>query len=676
MSRGKPTRRATRVAAAQQERAAAARARAAGAETSGAAETPVSRSSGTRPVSNRGRSTVLAAEEGPDHDAVATTGGTGDRRLLLRGREASVGSPAVAAVVVLLVQLVWRTYYLAKGYFTQDDFLMLHKGGTSALTPSYLMQNYSGHLFPGGFVFAYAEARIAPLSWPAAYIPVLLMQLAAGVLMWMVLSRLLGSRWERIPILTIFCLSPMSLWSTQWWAVAIQFLPLELCALGAALGYLRWRQDGSRWGWRLTPVFVVAALLFEERGILVPITIAALAVILPRGESLKSRFIGALRRDRMLWLILSAIVAAYLLLHAWLAPVRATGGGGTNDSLDLVTNFFFRNLVPAIVGGPWTGAVFIGSALVPPGWVIVVSCAVVAVTVVYTVRFGGGAAGAAWLMLLAYALVDGLLVFAGRAQYGSLSGLTPRYVADMLPILVITFAGAVRDVAAPPRVSQFFARRGRVDRRVAASIGVAVLYTASAAVTTHLTAPDLYNTAARTYVDNLRHDLATQPAVSLFDSTVPEDVMVSWFGNDDRVSTVYGIAPGAPGFDAPSEQLRIVGPDGHVHPIELANPVTAVKGPSKACGYNVTLNTTLVFMSAHVPLNKNVIQLGYYTNVDDTAVLTAGTETVRFPVHPGLHVVDVVVEAEFDNFTIRLSRTAGTMCLVSVKAGVPQPATP
>ena len=102
----------------------------------------------------------------------------------LRGRAAWAGPAGLAAIAVLLVQLVWRGSYLAQGWFTQDDFLVLHLGGTSTFGPDYLFQDYSGRLFPGGFAIAFVEARLAPLSWPAAYVPTLLMELGAGVLMW------------------------------------------------------------------------------------------------------------------------------------------------------------------------------------------------------------------------------------------------------------------------------------------------------------------------------------------------------------------------------------------------------------------------------------------------------------------------------------------------------------
>lgn len=591
-------------------------------------------------------------------------------------RAAWSGGTAVGAVVLLLAQLVWRASYLVQGYFTQDDFLMLHLGGTQALAPGYLMQAYSGHLFPGGFLIAYVQARLAGLSWPAAYLPVIVMQLAAGVLMWLLLTRLLGLRTTRLPLLAVFCLCPLSLWSTQWWAVAIQFLPVELCGLAAALAYVAWRQDATRWGRQLTVAFVVVGLGFQERAMLILLVVLAAALVADRSGGVTGRVLDVVRRDARTWLALVGVVVLYLVLHAWLAPVTAGGGAGGRGSLDLVGNFFFRNLVPGLFGGPWTGERVTGAAVIPPVWVVAVSCGLLLALVGFTLHSGGATARLSWLLLLAYGAADVLLLFGGRAQYGGSLGLTTRYVADMMPILVIALAGALEAVVLPARLARFFAAAGRVERRTLAAVVVVVAYAASAAVTSRLTAPDLFNTAARSYVDNLGADLSEQPTAVLYDSTVPAEVMIPWFGKDSRVSTVYGIEPGAPQFDVASEQLRMVDDAGHVRQIVLRHPVSAVAGPSRECGYNVTLSPTLVPMPRQVPFGKNVLRLGYYTNVYDIAILIAGSQIVSVPVQPGLHSVDVVLPTTFDTFSVRLSVSAGTLCLASAVAGEPRPAQP
>jgi hypothetical protein len=595
---------------------------------------------------------------------------------LLRWRQAWSGSAGLAAMAVLAVQLVWRGTYLAQGYFTQDDFLVMHLGGTSALGPHFLMQDYSGRLFPGGFAIAFVQARLAPLSWPAAFVPVLLMQLGAGVLMWALLSRLLADRWERLPLLAVFCLCPLTLWSTQWWIVSIHLLPTELCALAAALSYLVWRQDRNTWGWRLTIAFSACGLLFQERAILIPLVVLAVAIAVEPTPGMRRRLLVTLRADQRMWLWLAAVLAVYLLVHAWLAPLVSTGRTSGHQSLTLFANIMFRNFVPGALGGPWSGNVLSGAAIIPPTWAVVVTCGLFAALVAFTVRYGGTTARLAWLILLAYATVDVAMLFGGRSQYAGILGLTPRYTADLVLILVVVLAGVVRGLQPPAAMSSFFDADHGPRRRTIACIAVAVAYAGSTAVTTHHTAPALFNTAGKEYVENLRHDLADQPDAVLYDTAVPASMMISWFGSDDRVSTVYGIAHDAPPFDVPSEHLRIVDGVGHVRELILEHPVAAVPGTAPQCGYNVTLTPTVVRMTEPVTSGKKVMQLAYFTNVDDEGVLVVGGQTVSFPVEPGLHSISVVVRSGFDRFSVRLSHTSGTLCLGAVKAGTPLPAGP
>lgn len=591
-----------------------------------------------------------------------------------RGRAAWAGAQGLAAAVVLLVQTVWRGAYLAHGYFVQDDFLMLHLGGTRAMSLSYLFENYAGHVFPGGFLVAYAEARLAPLSWSAAWVPVLATQLATGVVAWCLLSRLLGQRWERVPLLTVFCLGPLSLWSTQWWAVAIQFLPVELCAVAAGLSYLVWRQDANPRARLLPVLFLVLALLFQERGLLVALLVAAVALIVSPVRTVRGRLVAVLREDRLIWAAMVVLAVGYVVLHVVLAEVPSNAGGEPRQPIGLVANFLFRNVVPGLAGGPWSGADLPGAAVVPAGWVVGLSCALVVALVVYTVRYGGTTARVGWLSLVVYLLADALLILLGRAMFGSVAGLTMRYAADTVPMLVVALAGAVRDVRAPSFVRSIGSDRLGRHRAMVASVVVALIYAGSSAVTTVHLAPDFFNGDAKSYVANLRAGLMRQPDSVLVNSPVPSDVLFPWFFAQDRVSTVVGIAPWAPPFDAPSEQLRMVDGAGHVRPIVLDDPVTSPAGPVPKCGYAVTSATPAVVpMNGQVSYAGNVIAIGYYTNVDGSALVDAGGLVQTVPIESGLHVVYVPVLGTFGSVSVQLTMP-GTVCLASLDAGLPRAA--
>ena len=101
-----------------------------------------------------------------------------------------------AALVLIGGQLLWRAVLLGRGYFTQDDFLMLTLGA-HRLALDLVLQDYSGHLFPGGFLFAWANTHLAPLDWTLAVVEIVVLQLIASALAWLVLCRLLPGSWWR-----------------------------------------------------------------------------------------------------------------------------------------------------------------------------------------------------------------------------------------------------------------------------------------------------------------------------------------------------------------------------------------------------------------------------------------------------------------------------------------------
>ena len=89
----------------------------------------------------------------------------------VRGRAAWRDNPGRLALVLVVVHLAWRAIALSSAYFTQDDFLMLSRSVGQPITGPFLTQNYSGHVFPGGFLMAWVVANPGRMSWEAAVAP-------------------------------------------------------------------------------------------------------------------------------------------------------------------------------------------------------------------------------------------------------------------------------------------------------------------------------------------------------------------------------------------------------------------------------------------------------------------------------------------------------------------------
>ena len=282
-----------------------------------------------------------------------------------RRKGAWTGRSGRVGIAVLAVQTVAHALMLSRAWFTQDDYLMLARSVDRPLSWEFLTQGYSGHLFPGGFLLAWFHANHTPLDWVWGIVPLVLLQLACCVMLWLVATRIAGAGWARVPVLVFFALCPLTLISIQWWAVAIQFLPVTLFSLLAVWGYLRWRDGGRRWWWGVVVGSIVGALLFQERGVLVPLTVFLVALALDDSPAWRQRLWRTTRGAWPLWTASAAVVLGYLALHRALVPIT-TEASTSGDDLELVANLVVRNAVPGLWGGPVWPTVTNDSIVEPP----------------------------------------------------------------------------------------------------------------------------------------------------------------------------------------------------------------------------------------------------------------------------------------------------------------------
>jgi hypothetical protein len=584
-----------------------------------------------------------------------------------------------AAMVLVAGQLGWRAVLLGRGYFTQDDFLMLTLGGRP-MSVDLLMQDYSGHLFPGGFLVAWLHAHLAPLDWTVAVVEIVLLQLVASVLAWLVLCRLLPGSWWRLPVLAAYLFCPLSLWPTQWWAVAIQYLPVSIFLLLATWALLHRIQEGSRWSGPLVVAATVAGLLFQERAVLYPVVLGFVAVAFAEAAGLR-RIGVALRSHLVVWVPLVVLLVGYVWVHRELAPIARTSPGSAAASAELVGNFVARNAVPGFVGGPWTdpGPFTI---VVPADWAVVLSWAVVAVAVGWTLR-RSWSAGWGWLLLLVYLLVDAVLLFGGRTgpDFGEMLGLIPRYSADAVPVLVVGLGLVARAVAADSRPARVSATRATSRWRPPPPLplALAACYLGSSAISTAVVAPHSYNVDDRAYVESIRTGLRAEPRAVLYDGIAPDNVMVTWFGDLARVSTVVGSAPEDPVFDLPTYAMRIVDATGRLRSINLVGTVSDVRTRDRVCVHRVDADrVTRVELAEPSAPGKQVVRISYYTSASGFLRVTTPDGEVSLPLRTELNVADLVVEGPVEDLGMRLDSPGdaaadATVCVVDVVVGFPTP---
>ncbi len=524
----------------------------------------------------------------------------------------------LAALAVIVIQLLWRGSLLHRGWFTQDDFLLTTTCHQTGLT-DLLSANYSGGFSPGGFALACESVEAAPLGWGLAAGSVLGLQSVAAILMWVVLTRILGPRWLRLPILVFFCVSTLTLWTTQWWSFGIQFWPaaiLLLIAVWALTTAIRDRSGGAQ---ILVVVASAAALLFHERAILFPLVLVGVALMVQAGETLADRVSTSARELRWTWLGLALLVAAYATLRLQLMAIEPVRGG---DAGSVVTTYL-RHSFSELTGGPWVGVLLGHAYLVPKSWAVALSVALLLALVGFTLQKGGPSARASWALFVAYLATSvGLLIVLGEGDLTSSLGLVHRFAADLAPVTAICVAGCLREVRVQPlRLPRLSSTISAQRFEILLSLAFAGLYALSSVGSTAMLAPNMYHADDRNYVAKLRSALRADPQIVLIDGGVPSGVISPLFGERARVSSVVGAAPENPVFDLPSQKLRIVGDSGELSPVELEGVVAMTPSDDAKCGYAVRRDGTWIPMQSTVPKGRWVLRLGYYTNVDGFAVV-------------------------------------------------------
>ena len=575
------------------------------------------------------------------------------------------GAQGAAAIAVIVVMLVVRGRLLAGSYFNQDDFYMTGRAYRSDLTWDYLFSDFAGHVNPFQQLTLWLVAHHAPYDWPVIATAILAVDLAATVLVWLILSRLLDQQWSRVVLLAVFAWAPMTLAPTLWWSAAMFLWPHVVCSLAAIWLLVRWRQgDGRAWVNGVGIVLATAiALLWHERAVLILPLLFGVAVALADEASGWRRLTAASSRFRWLWFGTAGAVVGFLVVHGLLTDVE--GGGGTvRQQAEVSWSFVGRSVVPGLVGGPWAGETH-GGAVTPATWVTVTSIVLVVAVVGLLLRRGGPARRWGLAVLVGYVAADLGLLLAGRSGFGQIIGLDPRYSSDTLHAAVVCVALCLRGATLPDLPT--------VRRRVLVVGGLVAAYGVASAFGTALLVPHFQNTEDRAFVTNLRDDLAADPTQVILDGTAPEELVLPLVGDDNRYSVIFRPLPELPAFDEASPRLRVVGPDGRLEPVELADPVRSERGPDGDCGYEVGPRPVGVEMS--LPLEGRVLlRVRYFSGAEATVTVGAEEWSEEFLARRGPNEVwlvlpdlpGVVPELELDG------DGRAEVCVTGVAAGLPE----
>ncbi|HET9139851.1 hypothetical protein [Actinophytocola sp.] len=581
---------------------------------------------------------------------------------------------ALAAALIAAVPLVVHAIAALNGYFWQDDFVITFRAAqANPVDPGYLFQPYNGeHLAPGMFLLAWVVTTLAPLSYPVAVLPVLVMQAVMAWLFWRLLVDCFGKRRALLVPFAAFTFSPLILLPVLWWAYALQLIPLLLAMIGALDAQVRYLRHGRRRHAVYTVLWTVFGLAFYIKAAVIPVLLLAVTLLLMPGgwwTALRT----ALRRYAPLWLAHAALLAGFIAFYLSATTTDVEAGGDRSGFGELVRRMFLDTFLPGMFGGPLGSSTSGVAWAAPPIAMRIATIVLAAVIVVAGLVRGRGRAALAWLVLAGYLAFDVILLVVVRLPLvGAVAGTDPRYVADAVPVALLCASFAflapvpLTDEPEPEPVPA----RGR--RRVGLAVAALTVVFMGLATLTHVRqAPAAQSGAAKEYVATAEQALASQPDLVLFDGAVPDQVMVSWFLADAKPSRVIGLLGERPRFDQAAEKMYLLDRTGEPREISrLEHAVHGVAGTAKDCGHLVTDAPTLVRLTGFL-WGKYVARLEYYTADSGPGWVNVGDKVVPVEFQRGAHVLFVPTDGFFDTVTLRRATRVAPVCVTEVLVGEP-----
>jgi hypothetical protein len=557
-----------------------------------------------------------------------------------------VGDPVRAvAVLLIVVQLVWRVLIAGRGFLAFDDFTLASSAAESAPTPSFLTAVYNNHMMPGTMLVTWLVTRAAGLAyWP--YVTLLTAaQATVSIAFYRLLRRLLPARWGLLVPLAVFLFCPLTLELTSWWAVGANLLPMQLATVLAIGAQARYVRTGRPRHLLTLALSVVLGLLFYEKSLLiVPLVFLVTVCLFVRGGPLRSVAL-AVRRYWRAWLVLLVVTGAYLPLYLTRSNNSLHGPRSVREATTFVRQLVGTTLVPGLVGGPWR---WLGTGDGAPlavthevarwlSWAVLV--AVVAVSIrlrTWAIR--------PWVLLVLYVAIDAALLTMTRLglYFSSAAGLAPRYIGDVVVVAALCLGVALFglvDVAdeAPVRPRTWPAATWNQSAAAAALVLALTALLFSQGWSTARFG-DLWSVkAGRDYLHNAEADLAKVPPKTVFlDTALPETVQSRLTYPYNLQSRFFRPVKDGPTFVTEAENPWMFDDTGHAHPATVAG-IPNEPGTDRYChGYRLDKG-----LPVRIPLTQKlyqwqwVVRIGYLSSGESFMLLRFGTTERFLQLHPG-----------------------------------------
>lgn len=579
---------------------------------------------------------------------------------------------AVAAVVLIALQLVVRAVLAVEGYFYWDDLILVGRAGTQGLlSPSYLFDDHDGHVMPGAFLVAGLITRLAPLVWTWPAVSLIVLQLLVSLSLLRALHVILGWRPVLLVPLTFALFTPLGVPGFAWWAAALNSLPM-LAALAWVCGdaILLVRTGNRRYAVSGVLVFFGGLLFFEKAAVIPYVAFIMVALLLHvAGDPLAIR--TAWRGGVRLWAPALALTAAWIGVYL-LVVDQQRWSSDLAMTWDLLRRSFTHGIVPGLAGGPWQWQRWAPASPwgVPPTSVMILGWLALAATLSVTLA-RKQRLGPVWLVALAYAVACQIPIYLMRSSRFTALELaqTLRYFPDLVVVLALL---AAVGLCAPNRPSS-----GWLDASLARTVvvaGVAVAFLASSLYSTSTFLTSWKDNPAQPYLRNAIRGLADARASSsapLLDQEVDPLVLQRVAYPENLASHMFALIRDRPEFASSTTQLRMLDTSGRLVDANVTWVRTITPGPQAGCGYFVQPGVPV-----RMPLDGPMLpadwtaEINYLANSDGsmTMALSEGPET-KVTVHPGLNRVFVRLPGAGDAITVRATTAALSLCLASGPVG-------
>jgi hypothetical protein len=583
---------------------------------------------------------------------------------------------ALAAAVLVGVQLAIRGVLAFRGYFYWDDLILVGRAGTHGLlSPSYLFDDHDGHVMPAAFLVAGAITRLAPLNWAGPAVSLVALQLLASLALLRSLYVILGWRPVLLVPLTFALFTPLGVPGFAWWAAALNSLPM-LAALAwvCADAILLVRTGNQRYA--VTGVLAyLGGLLFFEKSAAIPFVAFAVAALVCHVHGDRAAPVTVWRAGVRLWTV-SLVLTGFWVVIYLVVVNQQRWSSDLPMTWDLLRRSVTHGIIPGLAGGPWAWARWAPASpwATPPalvkalGWLVL--AAAVTLSLVRKQRIVP-----VWLTAAGYVVACQVPIYLMRSsQFTALElAQTLRYFPDL--VVVLALLAAVGFCAPNRPASQWLDASAP---RTVVTAALAALFAASSAYSTATFLQSWQDNPAQSYLQNARRGLAAARAASiapLLDQEVDPLVLgrVAW--PDNLASHMFALLPDRPEFALATTQFRTLDSKGRLADAQVTWVRAIVPGPVPQCGYLVQPDRPLR-LALDGPLLPTdwTAEINYLANSDGsmTMSLSEGTDT-RVPVHPGLNRVYVRLPGAGDAIRVRANTAALSVCVAAGPVGYALP---